>query len=187
MPIVGILLAAGYSRRFGSDKLLYPIDNTLPIGVVSARKLVSTVKTVLAVIRPEQVKLKQLLVDEGASVVECPNSAKGQGASLAYAIEKTKNADGWIISLADMPFIQQSTIEVIINMLDGPDVITAPTYNCRRGHPVGFGRNYLSELLLLKSDRGAKRLLTKYDNHIKHIPCNDPGILNDIDTTKDLP
>jgi molybdenum cofactor cytidylyltransferase len=71
MPITGILLAAGYSKRFGSDKLLYPLADGTPMAVAAAQKLYATVNPVLAVVRPESIELADLLSAEGLQIVNC--------------------------------------------------------------------------------------------------------------------
>ena len=50
MQVAGILLAAGSGRRFGGDKLLYPLEDGTPIGVRSVLRLRSVVRNTRVVI-----------------------------------------------------------------------------------------------------------------------------------------
>ena len=54
----------------------------------------------------------------------------------------------------------------------------------RRGHPVGFAAELFSELVMLKGDEGARRLLARYPTAA--VELDDPGVLLDIDTVDDL-
>jgi len=57
MRIVGILLAAGYSTRFGTNKLLAPLpaggpETGAPVAVAAARHLAEALPEPVAVVRP---------------------------------------------------------------------------------------------------------------------------------------
>lgn len=58
--IVGILLAAGTSTRFGGNKLLFPMKSGTRMAVASARNLRSAVEQAVAVVRPGSRKLRGL-------------------------------------------------------------------------------------------------------------------------------
>lgn len=184
--IVGILLAAGTSKRFGSNKLLHPLPDSTPLAIKAAQNLRKTLKDVIAVTAPRQTELEQLFRNEGIKSVIFSDADKGMGASLSYAIRTTKYAGGWVICLADMPYIKHETIRTIVNNLINQTSIVYPTYKNQQGHPVGFGGNYFQELSKLDGDCGAQEILAKYKNKILSIPCNDPGIIQDIDTPDDI-
>jgi len=108
--IVGILLAAGTGTRFGGDKLLFPLADGTPVGVQAARNLLSGVDHGVAVLRPSDRQLAHLLEAEGMQVAFCPGAETGMGTSLAFGVTAAQDEDGWLIALADMPFIQHDTI-----------------------------------------------------------------------------
>jgi molybdenum cofactor cytidylyltransferase len=66
--IVGILLAAGVGRRFGVQKLLYPVEDGVPMVVKAARNLDGAVDRTLAVVRPGEDRVARLLEAEGVEV-----------------------------------------------------------------------------------------------------------------------
>jgi len=51
-PVIGILLAAGSSQRFGSDKLMQTLPGNDLVAVHACRNLLIGVDSVLAVVRP---------------------------------------------------------------------------------------------------------------------------------------
>lgn len=183
--IVGILLAAGAGTRFGGDKLLFPLSDGTPIGVKAARSLLSGVDHGIAVVRPDDRLLAQLLEAEGLQIVFCPDPKAGMGTSLAFGISIARNADGWLVALGDMPFIRHDTIRSVASLLQSGAPIAAPQHQGRCGHPVGFAREFFYDLSQLNGDQGAHALLATHAARIHLFECEDPGIFADIDTRFD--
>jgi molybdenum cofactor cytidylyltransferase len=189
--IRGILLAAGYSKRFGSNKLLQALppgspEAGVPIALASARRLLEVRPDAIAVVRPRAQKLAGLLRDAGCNTVVCRNAAEGMGTSLAAGVRAAADAEGWVVALADMPFIRADTIRAIVRALEGGAAIAAPSYQGQRGHPVGFGRDAFEELAALSGDQGARELLARHAAKCMLCETDDPGVLRDIDRPSDL-
>lgn len=184
--ITGILLAAGAGRRFGSDKLAGLLPENIPVAVQSCRNLLAGTGRVLAVIRPGAEMLRALLEAEGAEVAVCPHAELGMGSSVAFGIQQTAGAHGWLVALADMPWIKPSTIRQVAAAISQGAAIAAPVWQEQRGHPVGFNARFFNELSALSGDTGAKALLASNQPHIVTLDCGDPGILWDIDYPDDL-
>jgi molybdenum cofactor cytidylyltransferase len=184
--IVGILLAAGASRRFGADKLTQRLPNGELVAVQACRNLLAGTDTVIAVVRPGNERLAILLKAEGAQIISCVEAELGMSKSLAFGIRSCFDASGWLIGLADMPWIEPTTITQVANALRSGAIIAAPSWQGRRGHPVGFSKALGHELTLLTGDEGAKALLQTYHVQLQIIPCDDSGILRDIDKLEDL-
>ena len=189
--IRGVLLAAGYSKRFGSNKLLHPLpagspDAGVPIALASARHFVQALPESVAVIRPRAQKLGKMLRDAGCNTVVCRNAAEGMGVSLAEGIRATSDALGWVVALADMPYLMPETVRVIATALSEGAAIAAPSYRGERGHPVGFARRFLDELSALRGDAGARDILKAHPDSVTLYEVDDPGVLRDIDKPSDL-
>ncbi|OGA05010.1 MAG: hypothetical protein A3I00_05225 [Betaproteobacteria bacterium RIFCSPLOWO2_02_FULL_64_12] len=187
----GILLAAGYSTRFGTNKLLQPLPEGsngagTPIAVSAARRLVAAIPESVAVVRPRAQKLSQLLREAGCKTVVCRNAADGMGTSLAAGVRATADAHGWVVALADMPFIKPETIARIARALVEGAAIVAPAYRGERGHPVGFARRFGDDLSALRGDEGAREILKIHPDGVTLLEVDDPGVLSDIDTPGDL-
>ena len=184
MKIVGLLLAAGSATRFGSDKLSHALPHGVPIAVQAARHLKAELAEVIAVIR--DAKLRALFEREGCSAVLCENAAEGMGASLACGARAAGRRDGYIVALADMPFVRPSTIRAVRESLERGAAVTAPYWHARRGHPVGFAGSFYEELIALRGDEGARQILAANEKRLMKIPVGDPGVVRDIDTPDDL-
>lgn len=109
----------------------------------------------------------------------------GLASSLVHGLHQSPaDCAGWVIALADMPYVQPASIAALVTALqDGAD-IAVPVCQGRRGNPVGFSRRYLPQLLALTGDRGARALLNAYP--VTEVPVNDTGIFQDIDLPEDL-
>lgn len=184
--ICGILLAAGASTRFGADKLLQPLHDRTPIGLAALAHLRAAIPHVIAVVRPGAPLLAERLSEAGATVILCANAADGMGASLAAAVGASGDAAGWVIALADMPYIQPQTIAKVAASLAAGAAIAAPAYRGERGHPVGLSSRFCDQLKALRDDEGARSILKLNSSLLTLIEVDDPGVCRDIDTPEDL-
>ncbi|HRD67570.1 MAG TPA: nucleotidyltransferase family protein [Candidatus Competibacter sp.] len=182
----GILLAAGFSRRFGANKLLQPLTDGVPVALAAARRLRAALPEVLAVVNSGDPALGRLLDEDGFSITVCSRAEDGMGASLAWAVEQTAQASAWIVALADMPSIRPETIVQVADAIERPIALAAPVFHGRRGHPVGFGRAYFEQLIRLTGDEGARSILRDHAEQVRWLVCEDPGVIADIDTPADL-
>ena len=181
MNVVGLLLAAGSATRFGSDKLQHVLPHGVPIAVQSLRHLQAVIPIVFVVVRPGGEKL----FDHG-NVVVCENADEGMGASLACAARAAGKRDGYLVALADMPFIRPSSIVAVRDALAAGASITAPFFRGRRGHPVGFSGRHYDALISASGDEGARALLASHAQEIVKVPVGDPGVVRDVDRPEDL-
>ncbi|MEN8180049.1 MAG: nucleotidyltransferase family protein [Pseudomonadota bacterium] len=185
MPeVTGLLLAAGKSSRFGSQKLLHPIQDQ-PLILHSAASL-SACDRVIAVVREEDLTLQQTLQSAGIDFIINQAAEQGMGSSLACGVQASEDSDGWCILPADMPFVDATTTRWIVSHLRHGAQLVAPFFQGRRGHPVGFCRRFRHRLLVLKGDHGARGILTAEPDAIISVEVDDSGILIDIDSPKDL-
>jgi molybdenum cofactor cytidylyltransferase len=184
--ICGILLAAGASTRFGSDKLLHPLAGQTPLALAALANLRTAVPQVIAVVRPGAPLLAQRLSAAGATVILCANAQEGMGASLAAAVGASGAVAGWVVALADMPYIRPETIRKIAASLTAGAAIVAPACHGERGHPVGLSSRFRAQLLALHGDEGARSILRLNQGSVTLIDVDDPGICRDIDTPADL-
>ena len=185
-PIVGVLLAAGSASRFGGGKLLALLEDGTPLGVRALINLAPCVDSVVAVVRPGDALLARALEDQGASVTVCPYAADGMGQSLAWAIRGTPLAKAWVVALADMPWIENTTTRRIVDALRSDAGLVAPLQKGARGHPVGFSRRYFGELVALTGDEGAREVLRRHAQELRLIETDDAGVSRDVDTPADL-
>ena len=179
---VGILLAAGQGRRFGSNKLLHPLADGTPMAVASARTLHTVLAHCIAVVNDAQGSVARLLAAAGLQIIVNPHASEGMGTSIACGVAASPDAGGWVIALADMPDIPAQVMQSVADGLArGADII-APVYRGQRGHPVGFAPRHAPALRALHGDRGARDIITAHRDTLQLIDTPDSGVILDIDT-----
>lgn len=183
----GILLAAGHSRRFGSNKLLHEMDGEKPMALVSGIALRAAVPEVIAVLRACDNALGDRFREHGIRPLFVSEEANGMGDSLREGISATASSMGWIVALADMPFVRAETIAAILKAVKTGACIAAPNYRGQRGHPVGFSSQLRAELLSLSGDCGARRIIDRHKDKLALLDTNDSGVLIDVDVPEALP
>ena len=185
-PIVGILLAAGAGKRFGGDKLLVELDDATPMALAAARSLLPACERILAVVRPGSDVLAERLTGIGCEVIVNVDSVDGMGHSLAAGVRASGDAAGWLVALADMPFVSAETTTRVAAELRAGASIAVPEYRGRRGHPVGFAWHWAHQLAALSGDEGARRILAAHPQAVACCPVADPGVVRDVDHPDDL-
>jgi len=189
VTVTAIVLAAGQGSRFRAeagadqDKLLAAcvgLDGvTRPVIEQVLVNLPATLVERWLVTSPERGEVIRLAEAYGCQVVLLDSS--GMGDSIAAAVKASGAADGWLVVLGDMPFIQSSSIERVIDALE-EGAISVPVQAGEYGHPVAFDRAFGPGLLALVGDRGARSLFA--DAALREVPVLDPGVLWDVDTPR---
>ena len=111
----------------------------------------------------------------------------GMGDSNAAAARATQGAAGWLVLPADLPLVSPTTLQAVaqaLMQLQEGQAVVYPEHAGQRGHPVGFARSCLPDLLNLQGNNGAASVLIA-QAAIKLI-VNDAGCVVDIDTLEDL-
>jgi len=184
--IQAILLAAGRGTRFGGDKLQHTLADGRAVAAHAAANLRAAGLPVIAVVRPEDERLRELLEAEGCITTPCAEAAAGMGHTLAHGVRLAAHAHGWVVALADMPAIRPETIARVADALKSGARIAAPVYRGQRGHPVGFAAEYYGDLSRLTGDAGARSIMQTHGDALVLLDCDDAGVVYDIDTRSDL-
>lgn len=186
---VALLLAAGRGTRFdqqeGKLRQAFSADGA-SVAVHAARALLAVRPTiaVVAVVAQEDTLAASLRALGCEVVLLDPTLPREMSASLRQGLAHRPQAAGWLVALADMPLVQASTIQRVLDALrDGAD-IAVPVLAGKRGHPVGFSRRHRAALMDLKGDQGARAILAAHA--VTEISVDDAGVAIDIDTPDDL-
>jgi molybdenum cofactor cytidylyltransferase len=182
--VSAIVLAAGRARRFGSDKRLADFGGE-PLLMATLRTVQAVLPDPLVVLGPHDALLQAVLAQHGIASSLCLDAELGMGHSLAHGVRQRPSAAGWLVLLGDMPCVAPATLRSLVAAIT-PDGIVAPSCHGQRGNPAGFGRTYFDQLCALHGDVGARPLLSLHRDKLRLLPCEDRGVLADVDTPQML-
>lgn len=179
-----IVLAAGYSRRFGADKRQVRLSGDTTLLDLTLASIPPLFATCVLVLHPGDEPLAERYSSRWQAVL-ATNAKLGMGHSLAAAMPGVAGCEGAVIVLGDMPQVQETTYRAITDRLDRGHLVV-PYCQGERGNPVGIGAAFFPELALLEGDQGARVLLQRHAAAVLQLEVGDPGILLDADTTEAL-
>ena len=190
--ISAVILAAGESRRMGKqNKLLLPIGGEALLVKLVKSVCDSDVGQVLVVIGHEEEKIRRELNNFSLSFVNNPNFSEGMTISIKFGVkEVSPDSDGFLICLADMPFINTSEINKLINAyvqnrIKEKRLIVVPVFQGQRGNPVLFSSEFLNDILEHKKESGCKGVIINNSESVKEIEMDDDNMLLDVDNLND--
>lgn len=192
MRAVGLLLAAGRGQRFDASgaqhKLLQPLPDGRLVAEAAADALLAALPQVLALLPACHDRhtdaLSAALARRGCRLLSCEQAHLGMGHTLAAGVAASADAQGWLVALADMPWVQPATVCAVRDALRERDTLVQPLYAGQPGHPVGFPTRYRAALLALQGDRGARAVLA--GQAVWQLETGDAGVTRDVDTPADL-
>jgi molybdenum cofactor cytidylyltransferase len=186
----GIVLAAGEGRRFDPSGLRWKLEEPLPDGRPIARAaceaMLAWVDELVVVGGTRERELVQMLAGLPLRIVHCDDAQAGMGASLKCGIRATRPSLGWLLALADMPFIASSSFQRVSGALRSGATAARPFFEGRPGHPVAFAASLRERLLGLDDEDGAAPLIRDLGKRLVRLEGADLGCIRDIDRPCDL-
>ncbi len=186
--IAGIVLAAGTSSRFHSNKLLYKVEGK-PVIYRCISAIHAYCTQIVLVIQPSDVKIPMVVKEFSVDVVPNPQWKKGMTTSIKAGVKHLSDeVDAYVIMPADYPYIQSKDLEqFFIKVNRETPLLALPTYEDRGGHPLVISDQLQEELLNISEEsQGLRGLLQRYQSQVMRIPVSTDGILHDIDYQNDL-
>lgn len=183
--IAGLLLAAGRSTRFGTDKLCAKLNGKAIIRW--SVQVLSPLDVVYVVVPPGADMVTQSLSRLDVRFVVNLARAEGMASSIRAGIGALSDeVDAVMIALADQPLASPGVTKLLRDRwLSGGVSAVAPTYRDGAGHPVLFGRACFGELAQLKGDVGARTVLRALGERAAYISI-DSDAPQDVDTPEAL-
>ena len=181
--VTGIIMASGFSRRMGKDKLLMEIKNKKIIELIIEAAKRSNLDEIILICRLKEIG------DIGKSynikTIYNKKAQLGQSQSIILGIENSKNSS-YMFLVADQPFINHLLINELINCYrKNKDKIIVPSDNNEINMPTIFPQKFKEELLQIKGDKGGREIIQNNPKSIKMMKVDDGNLLKDIDTIED--
>lgn len=195
-----IYMAAGNSRRFGSNKLFYELDGKpmyrhLLERLIEIKDRYNKLKSDSPAIDITVVTRYREILDYCSSIPDCHavlslDSEKGISHTIKAGImavqeqKKTSMQDYYMFAVADQPYLKsQSVIKLIDKVLENKGnkrLVFSLHCGDAVGNPCVFHSSLIPQLLSLEGDKGGRSVAKKYD--CVYVDIADERELMDIDT-----
>ncbi len=181
-----IIMASGHGRRFGQNKLMYPINGKEMIACVFDAVPDHLKDSAYVVTRYEDVK--QLAESYGFQVLMHSLPVQSDTIKVGLSHYNANEIKGCIFLSGDQPFITQESINALISLFykENCSKICRLGYNNKQGAPVIFPASCFSELNELTGDTGGRTVVRNHLNEVAVLQAASEKELLDIDTPEDL-
>ena len=183
-----VILAAGPSSRMGKPKqnLLFGKKTLLQRTILEAKQVTDEVLVTLGANKDE---ILPTLEGLSVNIFDNENWGDGIATSITSAVHHLSSSNdkiaGIIFLLCDQPFVGTALLKELTKVArNSENGIIASAYSGTIGVPVYFKKKYFPELLKLKGQEGAKKLIETFASDVQTVPFPAGGI--DIDTAKDF-
>lgn len=188
--VAAVILAAGRSSRMGGpNKLLELLHGKPLVRIVTEQALASHAKPVIVVTGHQSERVRAALSGLDVTFAANADFADGIASSVKAGIAAVPaEADGAVICLGDMPLVNATLIDRLIEALS-PDkgaLIAVPAAEGRRGNPVLWSRRFFDELMTLEGDVGARHMIQRHAEAVVEVETDGQSAFLDIDTPEAL-
>lgn len=178
--IAAVFLASGHSKRFGADKLLYPVEGvpmaervfrSLPPGIPG---LVVTGSCAVAALAHKHGNL---------TVVENRSGEDDVARTIRLGVEALPpGTEGALFFVCDQPWLRrESVVRLVEAFRENPARIYVLSHGDRMGNPCLFPRRFFHELLSLPPDTGGKAVVARHGENVCFVPVVEERELEDVD------
>jgi molybdenum cofactor cytidylyltransferase len=187
MKIGAVIMASGFSRRMGENKLLLMYKGKTFIENITDKILeCDFYKTVLVT---SYLEIKEIIKNYTESndnffITINEDSALGISQSIKQGLKVIGECDAYMFFTGDQPGLSLETIRKLVEKA-GKDKIIIPKYNGKNGSPVIFGSDFYDGLIRLEGDSGGKQIINLHKKNIEYIEIKNSIEGFDIDTKED--
>ncbi|MCS6769531.1 MAG: nucleotidyltransferase family protein [Candidatus Caldarchaeum sp.] len=178
--LAGSVIASGFSRRFGRDKLTSTfLGRPLISWAVDAVSQLSYKSVVL-----KASDVKRVYVPSTYDVLVNTRASEGLSAGIKLAASWTpRSAEGLVIVLGDMPFTKPVVQKIVKVFYEERCEAVSAGLGGIPATPAVFSRTVLHKLMMLEGDVGAKQILKQVRTRVLDV---DKRLLTDVDTEENL-
>jgi molybdenum cofactor cytidylyltransferase len=192
MTTVGLVLAAGASRRFGSPKLIAPLDGRPLLQHALDSLAAAGLRDVVVVLGDEAPSIETAIAWRDERRVVNPRPGDGLASSLRVGLDaavEVPEATAVLVVLGDQPAIRGDVIAAVVDAADDPALAALPFVRARYAddpapNPVLVRRSAWALAAGLDGDRGLGPLLAARPDLVAEVEV--AGANPDVDTPADL-
>lgn len=186
--LAAIVLAAGASRRMGSDKALLEFGGEPAVGRVLRVLRAVPVQQIIVVQNLVRSAVRRAVSLEGLTSAINLNPDAGQTSSIRIGVQNlTPAAALFLLCPVDVPLFEAEDVRALVAALaaDPEKVIAVPCHGGRRGHPVLCRRALAHEFRALSDGAPAHEVIRREPARVAHVEVANPEVVQDLDTPED--
>ena len=179
--IAAILLASGFSKRFGErNKLLFPFHGK-PLARYTLELAAELGFSGGIFFVTAQDEVSALAHDlPGVKLIKNTAPEKGQRESVRLGTNAAAVADYYLFFVCDQPFLDTDTVRRILEERQ-PGCIVEPRYKGMPGNPCLFSKSFREELLALGEDETPRLIKERHQDAVRGVEVSNSLVLEDID------
>ena len=188
MRVAAVVLAAGGSARFRKPKQFALFRGETFIRRIVAAAIEARCAPVVVVTGEHSTQIDLELSGLTVSIAVNPHWQSGLGSSIGvgvrHAINLAPDVDAAVLLTCDQPFVNAAVLTQLIQLcVTSGKPIIASAYAETIGIPAVFDRSCFPDLLRLKEDSGAKKIILERPHDVASFDF--PAAEIDIDTAAD--
>src|SRR5437870_10535445 len=173
--IAAIVLAAGFARRMGRQKLLLELRGK-PVVRWTVEAIMPHVADTLIVTGQDDEAVRGALAGLAVRFTVNPRPQAGQGSSIAIGAAALKPwTAAALVALGDQPRLPEGLIARLLAERERTGkAIVAPVYRGTQGTPVLFSADVFPELRALDGDAGARAVVQARPERVARVEIDAP-------------
>ena len=179
-----VIIASGFSRRMGQNKLLVPLQGKPVIQwVIDTAKKVETCVTVVY----REPEIHDIADASAVNTLYNPFAFLGQSAAVRLGVESLLPAKSVLFLSGDQPFIREQTLRAMERVYreNNADIVCA-SWKGERTSPTLFSSRMTTKLMTLEGDQGGRALIDPSLYHVVYQELSNIEETWDIDTADGL-
>jgi len=185
--ICAIVLAAGLSRRMGTQKLLLPWAGTTVVGHIVDELARSEIDRITVVVGHQGPRVRAELAGRPVHVVNNGDYRQGMLSSVRCGLAALpRPCTVALVAPGDQPAISSTLVDRMIHAFKSGDRgLVVPVHDGRRGHPLLIAARYFDEIMTHYDDVGLRGLPRAHGDDVLELPAASDDVLSDLDTPED--
>ena len=175
-----VVLAAGGSARMGQPKQLLDLHGRPLVRKAVETALSSQGGKVRVVVGAHEGLVRDALAGLDVELISNAHWSEGMASSIRLGVQASADAGAILFMLCDQPHLSPEVLLELVTRHEAGARVAACAYDGVVGVPALFDHTLFDELLGLRGEHGAKKVVEAHRSELQTVPFPSGGV--DIDT-----